>query len=252
MIGFVDDKVGLGVFAVRPISKGEFIIHERPVIAAVFNEKDSDNTSDMKLQEEAVRDALSGTGSVRLAVALAFPRLAADTGLPLVPLEIAGAPPLEAVGVMLAHGGLQPTPAAGIKEYLQYVSSIPVSEKPTRSRRRQVSRDFFKHYAFQVRPPKPAAKAPSLEPSKACIYLLGSLINHCCSGNPGPNCEFQIGPGGLAKFIENDAIAIRATRDIMVGEELTINYGKRRKGFDCQCESCAKLPTRGRELCNMM
>lgn len=87
--------------------------------------------------------------------------------------------------------------------------------------------------------------------SDACIYLLGSLINHCCTPpasssayvtrkrtEKGPNCEWRIGASGLAHFVEPKHICVQAKRDIKEGEQLTWDYGKREKGFVCECATC--------------
>ncbi len=251
VIRFVDSTMGLGVFAARPISRGEFIFHERPVITGLFNEQDSDNANDMKTQEEAVQASL--TTSTRLAVGLAFPRQAAEVGLSVFSQSVPDPLPFGEIGTKLVHGILDPDMGGDdLEGYLKYVRSVSPSETPTKSQRRKACRDFFKEYAFQVRPPNSATRAPSQEPSKACIYLLGSLINHCCAGSPGPNCEFQIGPSGLSKFVEEKAIVVRARRDIPAGQQLSINYGKLRKGFDCHCETCDRKLPRAREACIMM
>ncbi|KAK1758229.1 hypothetical protein QBC47DRAFT_134604 [Echria macrotheca] len=120
--------------------------------------------------------------------------------------------------------------------------------------------------------------APSAATRHACIFLLGSLVNHCCTPPPpvpegsssprllygirlgggsgssdttgtdeqdlqdtppvGPNCSWRIGPSGLARFVPAGHICVQARRDIRAGEELTWDYGKRHKGFDCACETC--------------
>jgi SET domain-containing protein len=93
---------------------------------------------------------------------------------------------------------------------------------------------------------------------QACVYLLGSLINHCCTpgpapsgsacasslkrdknkNEPGPNCSWRIGPSGLAHFVKPRHICVQARRDIREGEQLTWDYGKREKGFVCECDTC--------------
>ncbi|EGO52205.1 hypothetical protein NEUTE1DRAFT_125737 [Neurospora tetrasperma FGSC 2508] len=88
--------------------------------------------------------------------------------------------------------------------------------------------------------------------SDACIYLLGSLINHCCTSpstsssayvmrkrtERGPNCEWRIGASGLAHFVKPKHICVQAKRDIKEGEQLTWDYGKKEKGFVCECATC--------------
>lgn len=94
--------------------------------------------------------------------------------------------------------------------------------------------------------------APSTKTnSDACIYLLGSLINHCCTPpqsssayvtrkrtERGPNCEWRIGASGLAHFVKPKHICVQAKKDIKEGEQLTWDYGKREKGFVCECATC--------------
>ncbi|KAJ4390273.1 hypothetical protein N0V85_007388 [Neurospora sp. IMI 360204] len=92
---------------------------------------------------------------------------------------------------------------------------------------------------------------PTTTNSYACIYLLGSLINHCCTPpssssayvtrkrtERGPNCEWRIGASGLAHFVKPKCICVQAKRDIKEGEQLTWDYGKREKGFVCECATC--------------
>ncbi|KAK4199568.1 hypothetical protein QBC40DRAFT_80387 [Triangularia verruculosa] len=61
---------------------------------------------------------------------------------------------------------------------------------------------------------------------------------------PGPNCEWRIGPGGLAKFVQPHHIAVQAKRPIRAGEELTWDYGKEDQGFTCLCATCNQGPQR--------
>ena len=95
------------------------------------------------------------------------------------------------------------------------------------------------------------AAATTKSNSEACIYLLGSLINHCCTPaqsdfeyvnrkrtERGPNCGWRIGSSGLAHFIKPKHICVEAKRDIKEGEQLTWDYGKREKGFVCECATC--------------
>ncbi|KAL1839842.1 hypothetical protein VTJ49DRAFT_1073 [Mycothermus thermophilus] len=213
----------------------------------------------------------------------------------------------------------------------------PVSEKEAR----EACREFFRHYAFQVPPTarnqsgrgasrqaspnggtrpsisitgrsideagsgsRASSPSPSSTTGEACIYLLASLINHCCTPDPsssghrhlhlhlhgsihhhnhhrsrspgrkhrtttstdtthskdhstttnstasnhnnthhykpppGPNCTWRIGPSGLAHFVRPRHICVQARRAIRAGEQLTWDYGKRDKGFACECETC--------------
>ncbi|KAL2122424.1 hypothetical protein VTJ04DRAFT_2879 [Mycothermus thermophilus] len=57
---------------------------------------------------------------------------------------------------------------------------------------------------------------------------------------PGPNCTWRIGPSGLAHFVKPRHICVQAKRAIRAGEQLTWDYGKREKGFACECETCRR------------
>jgi hypothetical protein len=160
---------------------------------------------------------------------------------------------------------------------------------------REAVLDFFKHYAFQV-PPNPngsgsstgsgggSAMVGAASTREACIYLLGSLINHCCtpmpaasssttssssltgggktknknrSGQqqqqqPGPNCSWRIGPSGLAHFVKPRHICVQARRAIREGEQLTWDYGKREKGFVCECDTCRDGLMSGLGSCSVL
>ncbi|KAK3397492.1 hypothetical protein B0T20DRAFT_453588 [Sordaria brevicollis] len=285
-IGLVSPTVGYGLFAARDLSKDEFIFHEAPLMTALFNEKFSADASLMHSQHQAYKAALADGGQD--VVTLAFPMLAARNGFPPASWEAAepifsaeSAEPDVAdsakkfLGKNLVHGRFAgstitqdeyETYAAGVREML--------IAKPTEEDRQRACLDFFKNYAFQVKrtmipstiphlpagpaggPITPTATATattitSKTNSDACIYLLGSLINHCCTPpssssayvtrkrtEKGPNCEWRIGASGLAHFVEPKHICVQAKRDIKEGEQLTWDYGKREKGFVCECATC--------------
>lgn len=84
---------------------------------------------------------------------------------------------------------------------------------------------WFGRYAFRLKPG--TAFLQSGADQAAAVYLLTDLINHRCS--PCQNCRVQPKIG---------FISVIAERDIEVGEELTINYNKNKKDFDCRGECC--------------
>jgi hypothetical protein len=143
------------------------------------------------------------------------------------------------------------------EEYEAYTSSLKVTATMTEAEAREACLDFFKHYAFQVYGPGTVggagggggSSALAVATRDACVYLLASLINHCCTppcspfgsksrSKTGPNCSWRIGPSGLAQFIKPRHICVQARRAIREGEQLTWDYGKREKGFVCQCDTC--------------
>ena len=68
---------------------------------------------------------------------------------------------------------------------------------------------------------------------------IARYVNHSCA----PNCDAQI---------EGDRIFFYATRDIMAGEELTIDYGKEYfdefiKSFGCKCIKCDSIESKNRQ-----
>jgi hypothetical protein len=157
------------------------------------------------------------------------------------------------------------------REYEAYTAAagLRVGGSVSEADAREACLDFFKHYAFQVPPGGGSGSAVgkgggrngmagAASTRHACVYLLGSLINHCCTPDPtssgscsassltrdkhksvpGPNCSWRIGPSGLTQFVKPRHICVQARRDIREGEELTWDYGKREKGFVCECDTC--------------
>ncbi len=161
------------------------------------------------------------------------------------------------------------------EEYEAYVARLAPSSsaaaattQPDVETRREACLSFFKHYAFQVPPSQsttasspstttPTTTSSSTTTREASIYLLASLINHRCTPPPstsshhtssanssssssssGPNCSWRIGPSGLAHFVRPRHICVQARRAIRAGEQLTWDYGKREKGFACECDTC--------------
>ncbi|KAK0730719.1 hypothetical protein B0H67DRAFT_48166 [Lasiosphaeris hirsuta] len=254
-VGFVNAAVGYGLFAARDLCKDEFILHEAPLLTALFNEKFSSDKNLVQSQHAAYRNAL--VDGNRDVITLAFPRLAARNGFAPLPFDDAHTVLEMALGKNLIHG-LFGGSTVTREQYEAYTSKIDVAAAPSEEDCRRACLDFFKHYAFEVKkaptavavlPATTSAAAAVPATRDACIYLLGSLINHCCTppshgyafgrgGEMGPNCEWRIGPSGLAQFIRPKHICVQAKRDIKEGEQLTWDYGKRFKGFVCECSTC--------------
>jgi hypothetical protein len=250
--------VGYGLFAARDFTRDEFIFHEAPVMTALFNEMFSADKALMQSQLAACRGALASDPDV---IALAFPSLAAQLGVAPADFDqaarVLGSCEL---GKNLVHGQFAGSTVTR-QEYESYIAGIKAkaASKSSETDARNACLEFFKHYAFQVHqgagPPRAGGGVTTRE---ACVYLLGSLVNHCCPAAaaslasskqiscyssssvppPGPNCSWRIGPSGLAHFIKPRHICVQARRDICEGEQLTWDYGKQEKGFECECETC--------------
>ncbi len=95
---------------------------------------------------------------------------------------------------------------------------------PDRARRETLN--WFSRYAFRLKPGSAFAQAGSHH--QAAVYLLTDLINHRCVGFQNCRVAAEVG-----------TIAVVALRDIAVGEEVTINYSKDVKDFQCKGECCA-------------
>lgn len=276
-VGFVSPAIGYGLFAARDFAKDEFIFHEAPMMTALFNEKFSADENLMRSQVRAYR-AVTRDPATRDVVALAFPPLAARNGIAPAPFDAAAAVLASpaAMGRNLVHGRFAGSTITK-EQYETYTARLPVAASPSEADAREACLDFFKHYAFAVPQTTTVITATtaggggggssattSTATRNACIYLLGSLINHCCTPSPslrpgrlrsgaggpspsspapagggGPNCTWRIGPSGLAHFVRPRHILVQARRAIRAGEELTWDYGKRdNKGFACECETC--------------
>ncbi|KAK0655580.1 hypothetical protein B0T16DRAFT_384425 [Cercophora newfieldiana] len=252
-IGFVSAAVGYGLFAARPFKQDEFIFTEAPILSSLFHEANSDDPSLTKCQLAAYRNALETHGNELTA---AYPVLAASHGFPPPAFdEVEPVLNSDALGKFLAHGRFAGSTITR-EEYETFTSKIRVNPSPSDQDCRLAVRNFFRHYAFDARKNSAGgvpggAKAVATQAHGACIYLLGSLVNHCCTPRAprfsrteeapppvGPNCCWRIGPQGLAKFIEKKHICVQARRDIEEGEQLTWDYGKRDLGFVCECSTC--------------
>lgn len=320
-IGFVSPAVGYGLFAARDIAKDEFIFHEAPLMTARFNEVFAADKTLMQGQVSAYRSALATHHAV---TTLAFPALAAQFGIAPAPYDQVApvfSSPAE-MGQNLVPGQGQFAGCSVTREqYDAYTAPLkPAPFPPPEPAARAACLEFFKHYAFQVQPslgvPASCSSSSSCTPGastttaatatttatrEACVYLLASLINHCCTPAPplpfpftlptsltpttsspsnpttasttspsssstatataattgtatetdpkaadpktapatdGPNCTWRIGPSGLAHFVRPRHICVQARRAIRAGEQLTWDYGKRDKGFACECAVC--------------
>lgn len=253
-LGFVRPEVGYGLFAARDIEKDEFILHEAPIMTALFNEKFSSDKNLMQTQHTAYMAALAENHDALVA---AYPRFAAQNGIS--PLTFPVAEPVLSRGLdkFLVHGRFGGSVVTR-SQYESYTDTLEVPTRPSEDDCRRACLEFFKHYAFETTRKSvgtmssPArASSPAVSTTHdACIYLLGSLINHCCTPPPssirrtsaaenaGPNCSWRIGASGLAHFVRPKHICVQARRDIKRGEQLTWDYGKREKGFVCACETC--------------
>lgn len=319
-VGFVSATVGYGLFAARDFAQDEFIFHEAPLMTALFNEKFSADKHLMQSQVAAYRAALAAHRDVTV---LAFPSLAARFGIAPPPFDDAAAVLSAHLGRNLVHGRFAGSTITR-EQYEAYTARLAVAAaRPSEAAAREACLDFFKHYAFEVRQGAGVCSGRSAlvaATNEACIYLLASLINHCCTPSassfrtsaaaaaaaatfshchsssshspssssnssppsscssttssasnsttskkprhhklrltfnstassdgddgspppppPGPNCSWRIGPSGLAHFVKPRHICVQARRPIRAGEQLTWDYGKRHKGFVCECETC--------------
>ena len=266
-IGFVSAGVGYGLFAARDLCKDEFVFHEAPIIVAPFNGKFAADERLMREQLAAYRAALADSHDE---LVTAYPALAAGNGIAPSSFEAASPILSHALGKYLVHGrfaGSTITP----EQYRLCTSRLHVGDRADEEACRRTCLDFFAHYAFETQkgsghgtggvlfPPvaattTAAAAASTATTRDACIYLLGSLTNHCCTppmtlagstsrsreaaAAAGPNCSFRIGPSGLAHFVKPKHLCVQAKRDIKEGEQLTWDYGKRKRGFVCECSTC--------------
>ncbi|KAK4103173.1 hypothetical protein N658DRAFT_422073, partial [Parathielavia hyrcaniae] len=271
-IGLVSPAVGYGLFAARDLAAGDFVFHEAPLMKARFNERFSADAALVAGQVAACRGVLFSGGVV---AAVAFPALAARLGIEPVGFETAvrafgvGTPAGReeegrmgmGMNLVKGQGGFAGSSVTR-EEYEAYTSRFTVSAGAAEGGPREACLDFFKHYAFQVYGPgdpsgcgdgRGASSGLVVATREACVYLLGSLVNHCCTPEPsllgsnsaiknesktGPNCSWRIGPSGLAQFIKPRHICVQALRAIGEGEQLTWDYGKREKGFVCECHTC--------------
>ncbi|KAK0671420.1 hypothetical protein QBC41DRAFT_300605 [Cercophora samala] len=388
-VRLVDSSIGYGVFAARDFEKGEYIFHEAPMIPAtdfcqlrLQNDLEHGST-----QRDRLLAKLSVTESYgHVPTRYAFPKLAAQIGLsPPTWAAVRDYDGARRLGANLVHGRLACGEGQTLteEEYNKHINSIMADSVRGRGpattpvQKTRVAADFFRAYAFQAKPPDNTVAPNPRARRQATIYLVASLVNHCCTprqrlrkrvlggdsgpataaasrvsvtsskksgskengdnhggdgnggnkkggssdegddGNPaakakpaakanpivtkpedpdaitpappleppktttqefhgtkdvvsdhsggedgeggeankasgepvplnagpnlrhqGPNCEWRIGSGGLARFVLQHHIAVRATRPIRAGEELLWDYGKKEKNFTCLCPTC--------------
>ncbi|KAK4177991.1 hypothetical protein QBC36DRAFT_183796, partial [Triangularia setosa] len=378
-VAFAGPDIGYGVFAARDFEKGEFIFHEAPLIPPTdfCQLRVANDVAHGPTQMQRLLERLGFTHDyAHLRTRFAFPKLAAQMGKTLPTYDdVTHFHIMEGLGMNLKHGQLVVGPGQVVtrEEYTKHIQHIqtevvvhgggPLTSIEDRTK---IAADFFRGYAFQDKGTgNPANPGPGA-PRKATVYLLGSLVNHCCTpgrrlrkktpagaleepvvtantleaslvgnnddndnagsnnagnnnagnnaseninvgnnandgkdanagdnantrsdGNnsdnanagananagdnnnavesepsstqqpdgatnrggggrcsPGPNCEWRIGPGGLARFVKPHHIAVQARRPIRAGEELTWDYGKKDQKFTCLCATCDRGPNR--------
>lgn len=269
-IEYINHIVGFGVFAARNFRKGEHIFHEAPIMVAPYSQVAPDRRELVYEQRKAYQKAREDHPD---AVSVAFPQVAAAVGLQLPDLSLMREHFRKLMGAKLVHGRYETT-ALSAQAYLDYIKPFYESQDHSFDNEGDAVNQLFRNYAFNasnnrhgdLKSINPLADATA--PSDGCIYLLGSLINHCCTPagkdlfdsekntNPitdgaGPNCNWRIGPSGLAKFVGDKHILVTAKRDIANGEQLTWDYGKKRLKFHCQCDTCNRKPMIER-VCRML
>ncbi|KAK4218788.1 hypothetical protein QBC37DRAFT_274160, partial [Rhypophila decipiens] len=265
-VRLIDEEIGLGLVAARPLHRGDWIFHEAPAMDVPYVPNrayiGTDFITNGQLAEyENATQSWHGMELLRIA----YPWFASEMGLPTHIWHRAGPALNHGLGHRLVQGKQGPR-EVDREEYEQWISRFtpkaPMADADAqRAAHQQICRQFFHSYAFtDVK--ETAKQGNSKNPNairRAYFYLLASLINHRCTpfkktvherihniGRDatgavprGPNCEFRIGKEGLAHFIQPSHIAVRALRDILKGEELTINYGKAIDlGFKCRCIEC--------------
>ncbi|EAQ89235.1 hypothetical protein CHGG_05854 [Chaetomium globosum CBS 148.51] len=308
-IRLISPTVGYGLFAARDLARDELVFHEAPLLTALFNEAFAADRALVASQVAACRAALAQHRHV-MAVAFPglagrFGVRGVEWELPIGILGVVDGDGGgggggegeggEGMGMNLVvdggaggEGGRPQFAGAEVtqREYEAYTARLRMGGSVSEVDAREACLDFFKHYAFQVPPGGGSGSAAvgnggegglgngmtgAASTRQACVYLLGSLINHCCTpgptfsssvcassslgrdknkNEPGPNCSWRIGPSGLAHFVKPRHICVQARRDIREGEQLTWDYGKREKGFVCECDTCREGGLSS--ICNML
>ncbi|KAK4170133.1 hypothetical protein QBC43DRAFT_294996 [Cladorrhinum sp. PSN259] len=247
-VEIVDNEIGYGLFAARDIQAEEYIFHERPFLTAPFNQ--TRDLNNQNAQFNAI-NAISPVDNSLLRAAFPGPSACRDNA-PFPYHEVK--PFLDVqLGKNLVGGQLV---ASQITEDVYNAWIVQFRhELLSEQRRREIAARFFRDYAFLEQ--REGAKRQ--QTAAAHIYLLASLMNHRCmpavdkvlgvapthdaANNPiGPNCTFRIGRGGLCQFPANNQIVVEARRDIAEGEELTWDYGKKIRSFNCMCDICLSRP----------
>ncbi|CAK7211955.1 hypothetical protein SBRCBS47491_001299 [Sporothrix bragantina] len=254
-----DPALGFCVYAARPYRRGERLFEERTALEATHDahKEGVRNVYERYCQQSVER---------RRALHGSFPHLAWANGVDAQ--EAADARTL--VGSLLTatskglkidnrltaadHMRMRPDWGRPAEETTGHVSGIVSSPKPAirakaalyglfkkplppqdvlsaedeaEKKARAETLEWFSRYAFRLKP-----EASFNKPGgnyQAAVYLLTDLINHRCSGFQ--NCRVSADVG---------TIAVLALRDIAAGEEVTINYSKDVKDFQCKGECCVK------------
>ncbi|CAK7563473.1 MAG: hypothetical protein SEPTF4163_001342 [Sporothrix epigloea] len=256
-----DPALGFCVYAARPYRRGERLFEERTALEATHDahKEGVRNVYERYCQLSAKRrralhgsfpylawangvDAQEAASARTLVGSLAKGRLVIDNRLtaadhmqmrpdrgrpaeewPGTRKSLAGPPPpppKKASRAKTALYGLLMRPAAA-----QDVPSSP--EEDAEKRARAETLEWFSRYAFRLKP-----EASFVKPGgnhQAAVYLLTDLINHRCGGFQ--NCRVSADVG---------TISVLALRDIAAGEEVTINYCKDVKDFQCKGECCLR------------
>ncbi|OAA60954.1 set domain containing protein [Niveomyces insectorum RCEF 264] len=106
-------------------------------------------------------------------------------------------------------------------------AAVAVAPPPSPDAARRETLTWFSRYAFRLKPNSAFGQTGGHH--QAAVYLLTDLINHRCAGFQNCRVAAEIG-----------TIAVVALRDIAAGEEVTINYSKNVKDFQCKGECCVR------------
>ncbi|CAK7270235.1 hypothetical protein SEPCBS119000_003984 [Sporothrix epigloea] len=252
-----DPVLGFCVYAARPFCRGERLFEERTALEATHDahKEGVRNVYERYCQLSADRRrALHGSfpylawangvdaqeaASARTLVGSLAKGLVIDNRLTAadhMQMRPDGGRPVEdgpgALGKL--GGSSSPKMAAKAKTALFGLLKRPAVSQDVTSpeldaekRARAETLDWFSRYAFRLKP-----EASFVKPGgnhQAAVYLLTDLINHRCGGFQ--NCRVSADVG---------TISVLALRDIAAGEEVTINYAKDVKDFQCKGDCCLR------------
>lgn len=216
---------GIGLVAVGPISCGEMLIKEAPLLAS------RNAASCSKRIEEMVEEALS------------WCRHQDSRGSHLLQL-------LSLVGSeMISTNVPAATAPSGVCPVAQRLGTIVASNSM-----------LISHVDFSVASTDEISDGSDVNlAGGSALYAVASRINHSC--HPNALCIFSevtLGSGGVAYSFDG-AVRIRALRDIAVGEEIFISYApilssreskRQHCHFDCDCKFlCQWQPPRSVSEC---
>ncbi|KAK4189705.1 hypothetical protein QBC35DRAFT_379588 [Podospora australis] len=249
---------GYGLIAARAFSKGELIFSEKPILKAQFSAIPGPHQTERARAQWAEFAQVAATEGKALTLAAAFPKLFLSLGFPVLCYEnfLVQCVP-ELIGQKICNSD-QSFAGTNIekKAYTRFINRLKWKKPlgtPTLDQQLRTINSFFRFYSFGGGPAGESASATNAtQDREAYVYLLASLINHCCKGDssmdattgepttshPGPNCSFRIGPNQLVRFPADDEIVVQAERDIADGDELTWDYGKANSEFVCLCKTC--------------